>query len=89
MTRKLVVGLFVAAAVFISGPAGAADTPDEVGFVDPATGLWNLGGDESFFFGVPGDIPFLGDWDGDGTDTPGLYRPSDGFAYVIDRRETG
>ncbi|RZV43623.1 MAG: VCBS repeat-containing protein, partial [Acidimicrobiia bacterium] len=69
--------------------AGAADTPDEVGFVDPATGLWNLGADESFFFGVPGDIPFLGDWYGTGVDTPGLYRPSNGFAYIIDRRETG
>ena len=69
--------------------AGAAGTPDEVGFVDPATGLWNLGADESFYFGVPGDIPFLGDWYGTGVDTPGLYRPADGFAYIIDRRETG
>lgn len=73
----------------IPAAAGAAETPDELGFVDPTTGLWNLGADESFFFGVPGDLPFLGDWDGDGTDTPGLYRPSDGFAYIIDRRETG
>ncbi len=71
------------------GVAGAAESHDEVGFVDPATGLWNLGADESFFFGVPGDIPFLGDWYGTGVDTPGLYRPSNGFAYVIDRRETG
>lgn len=87
--KRLVVGMLVAAALWIPGTAGAADASDEVGFVDPATGLWNLGGDESFFFGVPGDVPFLGDWNGDGTDTPGLYRPSDGFAYIINRRETG
>lgn len=48
-----------------------------------------LGADEGFFFGVPGDIPFLGDWDGDGVDTPGLYRPGNGFAYVTNRRTTG
>jgi hypothetical protein len=67
----------------------AAAESDEVGFVNPATARWSLGPDESFFFGVPGDIPFLGDWDGDGIDTPGLYRPGNGFAYVINRRETG
>ena len=87
--RKLIAACFIGALLLLPTGAGAADAPDEVGFVDPATGLWNLGADESFFFGVPGDLAFLGDWDGDGTDTPGLYRPSDGFAYVIDRRQTG
>ena len=28
------------------------------------------------------DIPFMGDWDCNGTETPGLYRQSDGFAYI-------
>ncbi|MDH3605413.1 MAG: CHRD domain-containing protein [Acidimicrobiia bacterium] len=88
MTRKLTVGLLIAAAMWIPGAVGAAETPDEVGFVDPTTGIWNLGGDETFYFGIPGDVPFLGDWDGDGLDTPGLYRPSEGFAYIINRRET-
>jgi hypothetical protein len=37
---------------------------------------------KSFFFGDPGDVPFMGDWDGDGVATPGLYRQSDGFVYV-------
>ncbi len=85
----MVWALLAAAVALVPGAAGAATAPDEVGFVDPTSGLWNLGADESFFFGVPGDIPFLGDWDGDGVDTPGLYRPSDGFAYIINRRETG
>jgi hypothetical protein len=30
----------------------------------------------------PGDIPFLGDRDGDGIETPGLYRQSDGYVYL-------
>jgi Subtilase family len=36
----------------------------------------------AFYFGDPGDAPFMGDWDGDGIDTPGLRRPSTGFVYL-------
>jgi len=43
----------------------------------------------SFFYGNPGDIPFMGDWDGDGVDTPGLYRQSDGYVYVRDSNTQG
>ncbi|MDH3539067.1 MAG: CHRD domain-containing protein [Acidimicrobiia bacterium] len=86
--RKLVIASVLAATMIIPAAAGA-DPPDEIGFVDPATGFWQLGADESFYFGVPGDIPFLGDWDGDGVDTPGLYRPTEGYAYIINRREIG
>ena len=43
----------------------------------------------SFFFGDPGDIPFSGDWDGDGTETPGLYRQSDGYVYLRNSRDSG
>lgn len=53
-----------------------------VGLVNPGTGLWAPPGLDPFFYGVPGDVPFLGDWDGDGIATPGLYRPSEGFAYI-------
>jgi len=35
----------------------------------------------SYLFGSSGDIPFVGDFDGDGVDTVGLYRQSDGFVY--------
>jgi hypothetical protein len=54
-----------------------------------AGGLWEVSGYEPFYFGVPGDVPFLGDWDGDGIKTPGLYRPSDGFAYLRNSNDTG
>jgi hypothetical protein len=37
---------------------------------------------DSFYYGNPGDVPFLGDWDGDGVETPGLYRQSDGYVYL-------
>jgi hypothetical protein len=44
-------------------------------------GVWtfsevNLAGGivATFQWGGPGDIPLAGDWDGDGTDTVGLYR---------------
>ena len=34
-----------------------------------------------FYFGNPGDVPFVGDFDGDGIDTVGLHRASTGFVY--------
>jgi hypothetical protein len=36
----------------------------------------------SYYYGNPGDAPFMGDWDGDGIDTPGLRRDSNGFVYL-------
>jgi hypothetical protein len=51
---------------------------------DPATATWYLrnsfsGGPPSiaaFQFGAPGDLPILGDWDGDGVFTIGVFTPS-------------
>jgi len=42
-----------------------------------------------FYFGNPGDVPFMGDWDGDGTATPGLYRQSDGYVYLRNSNTQG
>lgn len=42
-----------------------------------------------FYYGNPGDLPFMGDWDGDGIETPGLYRQLDGFVYVRDTNTQG
>jgi hypothetical protein len=68
---------------------------DQVGYVDGG-GRWHIadevgwGSDDvEFFFGIPGDSPFLGDWDGDGVETPGLYRRSDGYVYVRDSNTEG
>jgi hypothetical protein len=67
---------------------------DNIGMVDTSTGVWhlrpNLGTYENpFFYGNPGDAPFTGDWDCDGSDTPGLYRQSDGFAYLRNSNSQG
>jgi pimeloyl-ACP methyl ester carboxylesterase len=61
------------------------------GLVDPATGRWYLpeGTSAPFYFGDPGDAPFVGDWDCDGIDTPGLYRQSDGYAYLRNSNTQG
>ena len=57
-----------------------------VGLVDPSTGRWFLrdewGVIDSFYYGNPGDLPFMGDWNGDGIDPPGVYRQSDGYVYL-------
>ena len=43
----------------------------------------------SFFYGNPGDLPMVGDWDCDGDETPGLYRQSDGFVYLRNSNSEG
>jgi uncharacterized surface protein with fasciclin (FAS1) repeats len=76
----------VATPALAADELGSGDTPASF---DPASGLWTVGDAEPFYFGVPDDTPFLGDWNGDGVATPGLYRPSDGVAYVRDSLDTG
>jgi hypothetical protein len=43
----------------------------------------------SFYYGDPGDVPFMGDWDCDGVETPGLYRQSDGYVYLRNSNTQG
>ncbi len=79
------------------GTTGCVDPPpgagDRVGSVEPATGIWRLheGGftTHQFYFGNPGDFGFMGDWDCDGVDTPGLYRQSDGYVYLRNSNTQG
>ncbi len=82
----LVIGLVVVVAL----PAMATDT---VGVVDQTTGNWTLRDENTntrtIGYGNPNDVPFMGDWDCDGVDTPGLYRRSDGFAYLRNSNHTG
>jgi glucose/arabinose dehydrogenase len=75
-------------------PASAPCQGDGFGVVDVTTGKWYLrnptdGQTTSFFYGVPGDIPMMGDWDCDGDDTPGLYRQSNGFVYLRNSNTQG
>ena len=73
--------------VMLGSPALANGDGDTVGVVDQTSGIWYLrdpsnGATTSFYYGNPGDFPVAGDWNGDGIDTPGLYRQSDGFVYL-------
>jgi len=45
--------------------------------------------DYSFLFGNAGDKPFVGDFDGDGTDTVGLHRETTGRVYFRNTNDTG
>jgi glucose/arabinose dehydrogenase len=38
--------------------------------------------DYAYYFGNPGDAPFVGDFNGNGIDSVGLYRESAGFTYL-------
>lgn len=64
-----------------------------VGVVDTSTGEWHLldsaGNTTRFFYGTPGDLPLVGDWDCDGDETPGLYRQSDGLVYLRNSNSEG
>jgi hypothetical protein len=82
--------LIVSMVWLLAVPAAADDT---VGLVDSGAGLWYLrdqaGAVTGFFYGDPGDYPFVGDWNCDGIDTPGLYRQSDGFVYLRNSNTQG
>jgi hypothetical protein len=43
----------------------------------------------SYIFGDPGDKPFVGDFDGDGTETVGLHRESTGLVYFRNSHTQG
>ena len=80
--------LAIAVAVLMVGMATPASAREgSIGIVDTSTGEWYLrdpsnGATTRFFYGSPGDLPFVGDWDCDGDETPGLYRQSEGFVYL-------
>jgi hypothetical protein len=90
---RLVGVLIAVMAMTVSAVPALAGTNDDVGLFDPGQGRWHLmevdGSTTSFYFGDPGDAPFMGDWDGDGIDTPGLFRVSDGFVYLRNTNTQG
>ena len=69
------------------------EPPAQVALFNTASGEWNLrsadGSTTDFFYGNPGDTPLMGDWDCDGIDTVGMFRPSNGFAYLRNSNEFG
>jgi hypothetical protein len=71
----------------LPGPEPPTPT-SEVVLVEP-NGRWHLrvegAADWTFWFGVPGDVPLFGDWNGDGVATPGMFRVATGFVYQTDQ----
>jgi hypothetical protein len=82
-------------------PAGAVAVPgDLTGAGCLVTMVWwpdralaerpdSSGGYDRFALGRPGDQLVLGDWDGDGRDTPALYSPRSGRVSRFDQWATG
>ncbi|NNF88897.1 MAG: hypothetical protein HKM97_10235, partial [Acidimicrobiia bacterium] len=72
----------VASVLVGAGPAVAVPDDAQVAFFDTSLGRWHMAGIGDFYYGVPGDQPLLCDWNGNGTDTVGLYRATSGFLYL-------
>jgi serine protease len=69
---------------------------DSIAVFDPASRGWylrvnNEPGVANFFFtfGAVGDLPIVGDWDGNGTTTIGVYRPSTGDFFLRNTNASG
>jgi hypothetical protein len=43
----------------------------------------------TFYYGNPGDVALMGDWNCDGVATPAMYRPSNGFMYLRNSNTQG
>ena len=88
--RNKVVAAALAAGLVIAGLAArdataskpAPPRPDTIVVVDDGGGFTILAELEEdsptkhFYFGNPGDLALMGDWDCDGVSTPGVYRPA-------------
>lgn len=65
------------------------------GIASFAQGQWRISQTYSnnagamFLFGIPGDHPVVGDWDGNGTDTIGIYRQSTGQFHLRNSNSAG
>jgi len=77
----------------VIAPSGP-QTPSPVGIFRPGNGTFYLKKADTIgfpdfvlTFGMPGDYPIVGDWDGNGTDTVGIYR--NGVFYLRNSNTTG
>ncbi len=77
----------------VPSPVAPAPPADSVGVFDPSSGVWTLrypdGRLDDFYYGIPGDVPLMGDWDCDGIDTVAMYRPTSGFVYLRETNDFG
>ena len=81
----IAVALILLSVPLVASSGEAVVEMDNVGGVDPDQGRWHLRSDAgvtTFYYGNPNGFPILGDWDCNGTQTPGMYRQDDGFVYL-------
>jgi len=84
-----------------SGYITASTTPivtnvtSNIGIFRPSSGIWSLDtngnniwepSDKSLSWGLPNDVPVIGDWNGDGKEGIGIFRPSSGI-WSLDSNE--
>ena len=69
----------------LDGLVRVFNTPE--GVIDSTEG--STSSDFTYIFGATGDVPFVGDFDGDGVDTIGLFRPSTGMFYLKNSHTDG
>ncbi len=76
----------------LSGKWTSGFTHFGVGVFRPSNGLIYLRNnlttgfaDDTMVLGIPGDTGLAGDWNGDGLDSPGVYRPSNSVFYLTDQ----
>ena len=91
MKRYAAALVVLAALLPLPGAIAGATSPSgsDLAFYDPASGRWSLAGADPFFYGAPGDLPLLCDWNGDGVATVGVYRDARGYLLLKDGHSTG
>ena len=94
------IGFFGQMSTNVAIQVGSAPPPtnvwETIGLFRPTGNMFylrnsNVGGapDIAVSYGAPGDIPLVGDWDGNGTMTMGLYRTSSSMFYLRNSNTPG
>lgn len=82
MSARRLLAVLVGAGVLLGGAVGAPSAA-QAAEDDPVAvhGItWSVRGGPTFAYGNPTDVQVMGDWDGNGTRTPGVFR--DGRWYL-------
>jgi len=72
----------------VAGVPEPSSSDQSLRFFDDTRGLWSVSGN-SYYFGVPKDIPLTCDWDGDGYRTVGVYRTGTGQVFFRNQNDFG